>query len=137
MRVLVTGGREFALADEVGRILNTLHGAFTITELGHGDAEGADTLCKLWALSMGIPTAEYEITQHQWDLYGDRAGNMRNSRMLREFKPDTGVSFPGGSGTADMTTKLIEASIPTLVGTYADINKTTLRWKTVNGKNHG
>jgi hypothetical protein len=124
-RVLVTGGREFALPDEVHRILYPIHQRKGIAELGHGDAEGADTLCKLWALSMGIPTAEYEVTQDQWDLYGNRAGNMRNSRMLREFKPTLGIAFPGGSGTADMREKLIEAHIPTIVGVFA---AGTIRW---------
>ena len=37
MRVLVTGGRDFALPDEVHRILFTIHQAWTIEELGHGD----------------------------------------------------------------------------------------------------
>lgn len=137
MRVLVTGGREFSLPDEVHRILFPIHKLLGIHELGHGDAEGLDTLAKLWALSMGIEPVPFEATKRDWEVYGNRAGNMRNSRMLREFCPHIGVSFPGGTGTADMTAKLIEAGIPTLVGTYADINKTTLRWKVVNGKIYG
>ena len=145
MRVLVTGGRDFALPDEVHRILFTIHQAWTIEELGHGDADGLDKLAQLWALRFGIVTAEYEVTQHQWDLYGGRAGNMRNSRMLRHFKPDLGVAFPGGNGTKDMREKLIAAGIPTFVGYCAGgIVKpdgtaitTKIDWTLFNGKSNG
>src|SRR5438105_1303503 len=127
MRVLVTGGRDFALPDEVHRILGALAGSyFGITELAHGDAEGADRLCKLWALRFGIAVRDFEATKAEWDVWGNRAGNMRNSRMLREFKPDIGVAFPGGSGTVDMRTKLIEAGVPTFVGSYSNIERTAL-----------
>jgi hypothetical protein len=137
MRVLVTGGRDFTLADEVHRILYPIHTLFGIHELGHGDAEGLDTLAKLWALAIGIEPVPFEVSKHDWDLYGGRAGNMRNSRMLRNFMPHIGVSFPGGPGTADMTEKLIEAGVPTFVGRWQDFNKDRLTWKVVNGKIHG
>jgi hypothetical protein len=129
MRVLVTGGRDFNLPDEVHRILMPIHALFTIEELGHGDADGLDTLAKLWACSMGIDTVAYPVSDREWDLYGSRAGNMRNSAMLRQFKPELGISFPGADGTADMTRKLIDARVRTIVGRWADINHTTINWK--------
>jgi hypothetical protein len=132
-RVLVSGGRDFALPDVVHQILAPIHRRFGIEELGHGEAEGADTLSKLWALCHGIPVAGYEAEKHEWDLWGARAGNMRNSRMLRSFKPDLGVTFPGGEGTADMRTKLIEARVPTLIGTYTDTARSAVRWRMKNG----
>lgn len=134
MRVLVTGGREFNQPDLVHPILHQIHRLHGIEELAHGGAEGLDTLAKLWALSFGLVTAEYEATQAEWDIFGNRAGNMRNSRMLRLFKPDIGVAFPGANGTADMRTKLIEAGVPTFVGRWTDTNKNALRWELVNGK---
>ena len=138
-RVLVTGGRDFALPDVVHQILYPIHQRFGIAELAHGGAEGktahesADILCKLWALRFGIPVLEYEATKAEWDVWGKRAGNMRNSRMLREFRPDLGIAFPGGTGTADMRAKLIEAEIPTLVGSYTDLTKSAVRWRLKNG----
>lgn len=135
MRVLITGGRDFNLPDEVHRILWPIHqqtpivgGYNGITELGEGGADGADLLCKLWALRFGIPVAEYECSKAEWDVWGNRAGNMRNSRMLRDFKPDLGVSFPGGNGTKDMTTKLLDARIPTFVGRYSNVERTAVKW---------
>jgi hypothetical protein len=133
-RVLVTGGRDFALPDEVHRILAPIHAKKGIAVLGHGDAEGLDTLAKLWALSMDIEAKPYEVTQAQWDLYGNRAGNMRNSRMLREFKPTLGVAFPGGNGTGDMLDKLLESGVPTLVSRYINIERSTLRWELRKGR---
>lgn len=137
MRVLVTGGREFSLPDEVHRILFPIHKLLGIHKLGHGDAEGLDTLAKLWALSLGIDTTGYPVSDREWDLYGGRAGNMRNSQMLREFCPHFGVSFPGGNGTADMTTKMIDSGLPTFVGRWGDYNKNTITWKVVNGRIYG
>lgn len=125
-RVLVTGGRYFNLADEVHRILFSIHAKHGIEEVGEGWATGADELCRLWALSHGIPVASFEAN---WKTFGGRAGMMRNSHMLRVFKPTLGVAFPGGNGTRDMRTKLIAAGIPTLVGTFTDSTERELRWK--------
>jgi hypothetical protein len=133
MRVVVTGGREFDLVHEVHPILFKIHKAFGITVLGHGDAEGADTLCKLWALSMGIETKDYEVTRHEWDLYGHRAGRMRNSRMLREFKPDIGVAFPGGRGTSDMMWKMKAAGLPFYKGKPTLLKPNRLCWELHEG----
>jgi hypothetical protein len=136
-RVLVTGGRDFNLPDEVHRILHPILTRWGIEELGQGEAEGADTLAKLWALSMGIPVACYEANDAEWKLWGNRAGNMRNSRMLRCFKPNMAVAFPGGNGTADMTTKLIEARVPTLVGRWTNTKRNEVRWHLRKGVYYG
>jgi hypothetical protein len=132
-RVLVTGGRDFALPDEVHGILFPIAKRFGIEELGQGEAEGADTLAKLWALCHGIAVAGYEAEPHEWELFGNRAGNIRNGRMLRHFKPDLGVAFPGGNGTADMVEKLHEAGVPYLLGRWANVERTKIRWRLKNG----
>jgi hypothetical protein len=132
-RLLVTGGRDFTLADEVHRALHPIHTRFGISVLAHGGARGLDTLAKLWALSFGIEPKDYDIAQVEWDVWGNRAGNMRNSRMLRDFKPDMGVAFPGGSGTADMTSKLLDAGIPTMVGRWTSVERNRVRWELKNG----
>lgn len=128
-RVLVTGGRDFALADSVHAILAPLHERFGLVELGEGGAVGADRLCRLWALCHGIPVATYEVDPKQWDLWGNRAGNMRNGSMLRAFRPDMAVAFPGADGTADMTEKLRVARIPTMVGRYVSVERAGVTWR--------
>jgi hypothetical protein len=132
-RVLVTGGREFALPDAIHQVLHPIHRRFGIQELGHGDAAGFDTLSKLWALRYGIPTRVYEATRAEWDVWGNRAGLIRNSRMLRLFRPNLCVAGPGGTGTADMRVKMIESGLPTLVGTWTDITRSAVRWRLKNG----
>ncbi len=132
-RVLVTGGRDFLLPDVVHQVLNPIRLRFGIEELGHGGATGFDELCKLWALRYGIVTAEYECSKLDWEVWGNRAGNMRNSHMLRQFKPDLCVAAPGGNGTADMRGKMIAAGIPTLVGTWTDTTRSAVRWRLKNG----
>lgn len=125
-RVLVTGGRYFNLADEVHRVLHPILRKHGIEELGEGWATGADELSRLWALSHGIPVASFEAN---WKTFGGRAGHMRNSHMLRVFRPTIGVAFPGGAGTADMTKKLLEAGVPTLVGRFTDPTETSVTWR--------
>lgn len=98
MRVLVCGGRDYADAEAVGRALSRLHAERGIACVVHGDARGADTLAKNWALVMDIPQESYPPN---WSL-GRKAGPLRNQRMLEHAKPDGVVAFPGGSGTADM-----------------------------------
>ncbi|SFJ46873.1 Protein of unknown function [Sphingomonas sp. NFR04] len=125
MRVLVTGGRYFNLVDEVHRVLSRVHQKHGIEELGEGWATGADELCRLWALAHGIPVASYEAN---WKTFGGRAGIMRNASMLRAFKPDLAIAFPGGDGTRDMRYRLREARVPTMVGRFTDTSETALAW---------
>ena len=47
----------------------------------------------------------------QWDVYGRRAGPIRNQEMIDEGKPDGVVAFPGGKGTADMVRRAEAAGL--------------------------
>lgn len=42
---------------------------------------------------------------------GDAAGAIRNAQMIREGKPEAGVAFPGGDGTADMLQRCLDAGL--------------------------
>jgi len=109
MRVLVTGGRDYTDRERVFETLDRIHAKKSITCLIHGDAPGADTLASQWAASRRV--AELPFSADWNNHYGNRAGNVRNSRMLRFGKPDLVVAFPGRSGTADMKLKAREAGI--------------------------
>lgn len=109
-RVLVCGGRDYAdrdrLFSELDRLLaNKLPDVVVI----HGDAPGADTLAKEYALARGLEHLPFPA---DWRAHGRAAGPMRNSRMLAEGRPDACVAFPGGSGTADMAGKAKAAGLP-------------------------
>ncbi len=65
------------------------------------------------ALDNRVP---FEAFEARWNTYhGNRAGNVRNARMLREGRPDLVIAFEGGSGTQDMICKTLAAGIPVLV----------------------
>lgn len=96
MKVLVCGGRDFS---DYAKLQETLD-KYTITEIIHGGARGADTLADAYAtLYKNIPCKEYKA---DWTKYGKGAGFIRNQQMLDEEHPDMVIAFPGGAGTADM-----------------------------------
>lgn len=104
MRVLVTGGRDFADAGMVRDVL----GSLAISELIEGGARGADTLARQYARSRGVPVTTFRA---EWRLFGPKAGLLRNQRMLDEGRPELVVAFPGGRGTADMVERARRAGV--------------------------
>lgn len=112
-RLLVTGGRDFLRDEVVAAALSAFHAVSPITVLGHGDCPtGADRLAAQWASLIGVPQLPYPA---DWALYGGMAGRVRNARMLREFRPDVVMKFPGGSGTRHMALIAREAGVPVAV----------------------
>ena len=109
MRLLVTGGRNFDNRLIVFGVLLTFHEHCPITVLGHGDAPGLDRTAAEWAELVGVPVLAYRAN---WALHGPHAGPVRNAQMLRDFKPDMLMAFPGGTGTAHMVTLARKAQVP-------------------------
>jgi hypothetical protein len=106
MRVLVTGGRDFADRDAVVAALGELPADAVLV---HGAARGADTLAARWWST--IQRRMVEAYPADWARHGKAAGAIRNQQML-----DTGidliVAFPGGRGTADMVRRARAAGLP-------------------------
>ena len=98
MRVIVCGGRDYEDRARVFAALDSLHAKRPITTIVHGDARGADSLAKDWALERGI---DQEAHPADWRKLGEVAGPLRNDRMA-SLGADGCVAFPGGRGTADM-----------------------------------
>jgi hypothetical protein len=111
MKVLVCGGRDFDNASWLFRTLDCYHAKYTFTQLIHGGATGADFLASLWAVENQVKARAFEAN---WALYGQRAGPLRNTKMLVEGKPDLVIAFPGGAGTADMVKKAKTAKVEVL-----------------------
>ncbi|KVH64434.1 hypothetical protein WS89_03895 [Burkholderia sp. MSMB1072] len=109
MKVLICGGREFRNALLAFMWLDKLHAEVGVTVAVHGDAPGADTLSGEWARSRGIAVDVYPA---DWTLLGNAAGSARNTKMLREAKPDMVFALPGGRGTLDMVSQAKAAGIP-------------------------
>ena len=83
-----------------------------------GEAPGADELSRLFVEGhVGVEALPFPA---DWDKHGGRAGPMRNSKMLREGKPDIAIGFidkplEESRGSLDMATKLRKAKVPTFI----------------------
>lgn len=109
MRVLVCGGRNFSDTNSLVTTLDTWHKQHgPITCIVHGMARGADQFADDWARKCGVQVARYPA---EWHAKGAAAGPIRNSRMLKEGKPDVVIAFPGGRGTEDMVEKAKRAGV--------------------------
>lgn len=114
MRVLVTGGRDYANRNLVFRSLDRLAANHvTATKMDyiiviHGacclrgkswELCGADRWADEWAKECEMPHISVPA---MWAQYGNSAGPRRNQFMLDTFKPTNVLAFPGHSGTAHM-----------------------------------
>lgn len=100
--VLVCGGRDYSDRNKVYETMDSLHVIRRIDVVIEGAAEGADLLAEQWARKRYVP---YLGVPADWEMYGKKAGPIRNSEMLDIVTPKCCVVFPGGKGTADMMLK--------------------------------
>jgi hypothetical protein len=119
-KILVCGGREYGTRvtedghkvpnvyeiEKLNKALEALKQEFDDITIIHGDARGADTLAKVWALRNNISVISFPA---EWGVYGRSAGYVRNTQMLEEGEPDIVLAFPGGSGT-EMMCKIAKAA---------------------------
>lgn len=89
--LLVTGSREWTDRLILRMVLSNLHAGSQFDVLIHGDARGADTLAKEWALDSGLIAQAYPA---EWRKYGRIAGRVRNVEMLKGHPDATVVAFP-------------------------------------------
>lgn len=109
LRVVVCGGRSFGNRAWLYHVLRGVHRDRAIIALAHGGAAGADTLTGDWARENDVPC---EVFPADWKRFGTAAGPIRNGTMLRNFKPDLVVSFPGARGTLNCIQQAMELGIP-------------------------
>jgi len=110
---IVSGGRTFSKHVDGKPIEQTIREQQTIISvirpifqiegirpfLIHGGAEGTDMTAGSVSLSHGM---EPRVFHARWDMYGKRAGTLRNETMLEETNPIFLIAFPGGRGTSHM-----------------------------------
>jgi YspA, cpYpsA-related SLOG family len=111
MRILVCGGRDYSNGRALNEALDAIHAERPVTRLIHGAARGADSFAADWARSRGIPALRFPA---DWKKDGKAAGFIRNTKMLREGRPELVVAFPGGKGTAHMVKSARDAGIAVL-----------------------
>ncbi len=132
-RYLVFGGRDFTDRAALFDSLDRLHAKMGISCIIEGEAgtrdertgkvkRGADLFAREWAEERGVPFEPYPAAWTDLDapgavirqrrdgtLYNAKAGHDRNKLMRDKGKPDGGVMFPGGTGTANMCRLLDQA----------------------------
>lgn len=125
IRLLVCGGRTATLLGlgldpgsvyvRLVRMLNELsaNGKRPLTII-HGGANGVDTMANTWCFNTNTPKLVFPVSKEDWERVGNIAGNLRNTKMLEDGKPDMCVAFPGGRGTADMVAKAQAAGLRVL-----------------------
>jgi len=99
MKIIVCGGRDFTDYKYINSNLDALHQSQPITCVVHGDARGVDRAAAQWATKNKIMVIPYPA---DWNKYGNSAGPIRNTLMLKEERPEAVVAFPGGAGTDHM-----------------------------------
>jgi hypothetical protein len=87
----------------------------------HGGCEGVDVLAGLIGQKLGFTVKDYPVPQEEWTRLGNRAGPLRNKRMITEEKVDLVLAFhpdiANSRGTKDMIRQATQAGIP--VHTFA------------------
>lgn len=115
-RILVTGGRDYNDKELVWATLDfiTIDSGCELprngTTIAHGACPtGADLWADHWAIHNYVMIKEYPAN---WTKYKRVAGPIRNTQMLKEFKPHLVVAFPGNTGTNDCVKKARALGIP-------------------------
>lgn len=102
---IVTGGRDYADAERVAKVLGEAVQRLGLWLIIEGGATGADSLARDWCLVNGVCVIEVPA---EWKRDGDGAGHIRNALMLamltrtKETDRKAVIAFPGGKGTAGM-----------------------------------
>lgn len=131
MRVIVCGGRDFGLIEEERNwIFDQLFEHLSIfdptdnvmgndyippdTTIINGGSKGVDMAAQDWAINNGL---NYECYPAEWELYGSKAGPIRNQLMLN-IGCDLVIAFPGGIGTWDMVKQARKAGVKVIKCSY-------------------
>ena len=107
MRVIVTGGRDYADRARVFAALDTIHAETPIGCVVQGGARGVDEHADGWTEKSGARSVTLPA---DWKAHGKAAGPMRNQAMI-DAGADLVVAFPGGRGTADCVRRARAAGI--------------------------
>ncbi len=113
MRVLVCGSREWTNYSVIERRMKALPPGSVIIE---GEARGADKSARRIAEHLGFKVMPFRAN---WYKHGNRAGPIRNQRMIDVGEPDLVLAFPmpDSVGTHDMIARARKAGIPVEVVT--------------------
>ena len=97
MRTIIAGSRS---VQEYKHVINAVAQADWVpTVILSGTARGADVLGELWAINNSVELEKYPA---DWELYGKKAGFLRNVKMARHADALIALWDGTSSGTAHM-----------------------------------
>ena len=99
MRTIVAGSRSVTEQSVVDATI--LACCWTPTVIISGTARGVDTLGENWARANSVPVERFPA---DWDLYGKRAGYLRNEEMARNAEALVAIWDGQSRGTLHMIT---------------------------------
>lgn len=117
MKVIIAGSRHMPFSDYplIGRAVarfETMTGQ-KITEVVCGEARGADTLGKKWAVCEAqIPVKSFPA---DWESYGKKAGPIRNGEMADYADGLIVFIWDGSRGSANMLEQMQNRNKPCYV----------------------
>lgn len=117
MKVIIAGSRDITDYDLVVKsICQFVKYNGPITEVICGEAPGVDSLGKKWAIDNNIPVKSFPAN---WDLYGKKAGPIRNKEMAKYAAESNGgclaIQQNDSKGTQSMITLANQYNLKTLV----------------------
>ena len=112
MRTIIAGSRTITDREWVFNTLSDMQPYLNILSVLSGCANGPDRFGEQWAYSLNIDIEKFPAN---WDLYGKRAGFVRNIEMAE--KADALVAFWDGSskGTRHMIGKALDHGLTVMV----------------------
>jgi len=114
VRLLICGDRNWTDEIAIAAIICYLKPTVII----EGECRGADKLARKVAEELGYLVKDKTILPFpaDWNRYGNGAGHIRNTQMLKEGKPDMIGAFSSdienSRGTANMLTQAEDSNIP-------------------------
>ena len=101
MKIVIFGSRTINNMRELEKAIQDA--GYPITIVISGGARGVDTLAHTWATKNALPS--YVLTAN-WNMYGKRAGILRNNEMAS--LADAGIAVWDGAsrGTAHMISRM-------------------------------
>lgn len=118
LRVLICGSRDWDSPNQIemlldGLLLRTAAADEKLVVI-EGCARGADNAAHLWGVDGKL--LKHRHFPANWDLYGKRAGPIRNQEMLTKGRPHVVYAFSddleASRGTRDMVTRAQKAGLP-------------------------
>lgn len=121
MKILICGDRNYSDVVLIEKFISSLPKDTIIIE---GEAKGADSLARDAAIKLGLDVEKYPAN---WKEQGKSAGPIRNSKMLKEGKPDYVIGYhndiKSSKGTKNMLAQTIKVGVPTYLnlGSFVDV----------------